>query len=111
MMVVPMFAEREQVSCTNFASTMVTLLVSNPLVPQLDLTSMRVVSSGGSPLPPAMVKRAIAVFGCQFFISYGMTECCGKISMSLLPDDCSGLRQVPSGFCLISPLVCEACGD
>ena len=79
-------------SCTNFASTMVTLLVSNPLLPQLDLSSLRVVSAGGSPLAPATVKRAIAVFGCQFFVSYGMTECCGKISMSLLPDDCSALR-------------------
>lgn len=89
-----MLAEREQVSCTNFASTMVTLLVSNPLVPQLDLSSLRIVSSGGSPLPPAMVKRAIAIFDCQFFVSYGMTECCGKISMSILPDDCSSLRFV-----------------
>ena len=75
---------------------MVTLLVSNPLVPQLDLSCLRVVSAGGSPLPPAMVKRAIATFGCQFFVSYGMTECCGKISMSILPEDCRHLRHVTS---------------
>ncbi|DBA84018.1 TPA: hypothetical protein ACH3X1_006502 [Trebouxia sp. C0004] len=83
--------ERERVSCTNFASTMVTLLVSNPLLPQLDLSCLRIASCGGSPLPPATVRRAIAAFGCPFFISYGMTECCGKISMSLLPMDCSNL--------------------
>ncbi len=65
-------------SCTNFASTMVTLLVSNPLLPQLDLSCLRIASCGGSPLPPATVRRAIAAFGCPFFISYGMTECCGK---------------------------------
>ena len=35
--------------------------------------------------------RAIAVFGCEFFLSYGMTECCGKISMSILPPH--GQRQ------------------
>ena len=79
-------------TCTNFASTMVTLLVSNPLLPQLDLSCLRIVSCGGSPLPPATVKRAIAAFGCPFFISYGMTETCGKISMSLVPRDCSHLR-------------------
>ena len=79
-------------SVTNFASTMVTLLVSNPLLPQLDLSCLRLVSSGGSPLPPATVRRAIAAFRCPFFISYGMTECCGKISMSILPKDCSHLR-------------------
>lgn len=87
-------AERERVSCTNFASTMVTLLVSNPLLPQLDLSCLRIASCGGSPLPPATVRRAIAAFGCPFFISYGMTECCGKISMSLLPKDCSNFRYV-----------------
>ena len=81
-------------SVTNFASTMVTLLVSNPLLPQLDLSCLRLVSSGGSPLPPATVRRAIAAFGCPFFISYGMTECCGKISMSILPKDCSHLRYM-----------------
>ncbi|KAL4853302.1 4-hydroxybutyrate--CoA ligase 2 [Chlorella vulgaris] len=77
--------ERERVSATNVASTMVAMLVNNPLVEQLDLTSLRVLSCGGSPQSPAVVKRAIAVFGCEFFLSYGMTECCGKISMSILP--------------------------
>ncbi len=80
-------AERERVSVTNFASTMVTVLVNNPLAPFLDLTSLRVVSCGGSPQSPAIVARAIALFGCEFFLSYGMTECCGKISMSILPGD------------------------
>merc|ERR1712078_622309 len=50
----------------------------------VDLTSLRIVSCGGSPLPPANVLTAVAHLGCQFFISYGMTETCGKISMSLL---------------------------
>lgn len=40
--------------------------------------------------------RPLQVFGCEFFISYGMTECCGKISMSILPEQLellSGGRQ------------------
>ncbi len=59
---------------------------TNPLLPLLDLTSLRLVSCGGSPQPPAVVMRCIAELGCEFFVSYGMTECCGKISMSILPD-------------------------
>jgi acyl-CoA synthetase (AMP-forming)/AMP-acid ligase II len=78
-------AERERVSVTNMASTMVAMLVSNPLGAQLDLASLRVLSCGGSPQSPAVVRRAIALLGCEFFVSYGMTECCGKISMSILP--------------------------
>jgi hypothetical protein len=33
-------------------------------------------------------------FGCEFFISYGMTECCGKISMSMLSPE---IRAKPPG--------------
>lgn len=83
--------ERERVTVTNVASTMISMLVNNPLVEQLDLTCLRVISCGGSPQSPAVVTRAIAVFGCEFFLSYGMTECCGKISMSILPEDIAGM--------------------
>jgi hypothetical protein len=38
-----------------------------------------------------MALRGMQVFGCEIFLSYGMTECCGKISMSILPEDVSGL--------------------
>lgn len=37
------------------------------------------------------VLPTMQVFGCEFFLSYGMTECCGKISMSILPEDVSHL--------------------
>ena len=79
--------ERERITVTNVASTMISMMVNNPLAEQLDLTALRVLSCGGSPQSPAVVARAIAVFGCQFFLSYGMTECCGKISMSILPPE------------------------
>ena len=79
--------EQEQVTVVNMASTMVAMLVNNPVVETLDLRSLRVLSCGGSPQSPAVLARAISVFGCEFFVSYGMTECCGKISMSILPED------------------------
>ena len=76
--------EREGVTISNVASTMVTLMVSSPWCQSLDFSSLRILSCGGSPLVPATVKKAIGTFGCEFFLSYGMTECCGKISMSIL---------------------------
>lgn len=69
-----MAAERERVSVSNLASTMVAMLVNNPLLPSLDLTSLRVLSCGGSPQTPAIVRKAIAVFGCEFFVSYGKSQ-------------------------------------
>lgn len=141
-------AERERVSAANVASTMIAMLVNNPLAEQLDLTSLRVLSCGGSPqspagvgleahmrcglgsrlpqqwqlletyaalgaapcclashpkpynlpslLPTPVVVRAIALFGCEFFLSYGMTECCGKISMSILPEGAP--QRMPGGW-------------
>ena len=83
--------EQEQVTVVNMASTMVAMLVNNPLIEILDLCSLRVLSCGGSPQTPAVIIRAISVFGCEFFSSYGMTECCGKISMSILPKNMNNL--------------------
>ncbi|QDZ21473.1 polyketide synthase [Chloropicon primus] len=79
--------EREGVTISNVASTMVTLMVSSPWCQALDFTTLRILSCGGSPLVPATVKKAIGTFGCEFFLSYGMTECCGKISMSILSEE------------------------
>lgn len=69
---------------TNLASSMVAILLRDPALPATDLSSMRMLSCGGSPLPARTVRRAIAEFGCPFFCSYGTTETSGKISISLL---------------------------
>jgi len=80
--------ERESITATNLASTMVTLLYHNPLGGSFDLSSLRIISCGGSPLGGiTAIARAVSIFGCEFFVSYGMTECCGKISMSKLSSE------------------------
>eukprot|EP00889_Picochlorum_renovo_P006747 jgi/Picre1/33777/NNA_001256.t1 len=79
--------DSECVSVANIASTMVAMMVNNPLVDVVDFTSLRLLSCGGSPISRATIMQAIALFGCEIFVSYGMTECCGKISMSILPGD------------------------
>jgi len=48
--------------------------------------NLRLFSCGGSSLSNAYIQKAINAFKCKFFVSYGMTECCGKISMSLVGD-------------------------
>lgn len=63
--------ERERVTCSNMASTMINILVNNPIANLLDFSSLRVMSCGGSPLSPATYQKAISMFGCEFFISYG----------------------------------------
>lgn len=78
--------QQERVSATNLATTMVTLLLSHPAAPSADLSSLRIVTCGGSPLPPAVARRAVAFFGCEFAQSYGawvsndplLLRCCGS---------------------------------
>ncbi len=51
------------------------------------LASLRMLSCGGSPVPADTIRRfrSAAPSDCIYFTSYGMTETCGKISMTLLP--------------------------
>jgi hypothetical protein len=77
--------EREGVTCSNVASTMLTLMVNSPAAAFFDISTLRLLSCGGSHQSPAVVRKAFSLLGCEFFISYGMTECCGKLTMSILP--------------------------
>ena len=87
--------QQEGVTVINMASTMVALMCASPVRGHVDLSALRLVSCGGSPLAATVVSRAIATFGCEFFVSYGMTECCGKISMSLLQSAQRGDEAFP----------------
>ena len=66
--------ERERVSSTNLASTMLTMLASSPALHLADTSSLRVLSCGGSPQAPAVLARAVAALGCEVFLSYGEGE-------------------------------------
>lgn len=55
--------EREGVTVTNMASTMVAIMCHNPAVVSTDMSTLRLVSCGGCPLAPAAVRRALSIFG------------------------------------------------
>jgi len=75
---------------------MLALMAGNPLAGALDLSALRILSCGGSPQSDAVVARAIALFGCEFFVSYGMT---GAFSPS--PLRCfGGRRSCPAALTL-----------
>ena len=87
--------EREGITVLNLASTMVALMTSQATaeIVHLDLSSIRVLSCGGSPITNSTVLQAVGLLCSEFFVSYGMTECCGKISVSLLESD---MRENPN---------------
>ena len=76
--------ERCKVSVTHVSATMLQSIISHSERSMYDFDSIRLISCGGSALPPVFMDEVFRVFGHRFFTSYGMTECCGKISVSRL---------------------------
>lgn len=83
----------ERITCTNLAAAAAHFLIHSPDLGTHDFSRLRILSCGGSALDAGAVARLIQIFGCEIFMSYGMTECCGKISMSLLSEEHRKLSQ------------------
>ncbi|CAM5552467.1 hypothetical protein GCM10010343_69410 [Streptomyces avidinii] len=61
-------------------------LAAHPGVTPDHFASFRVISSGGAPLPPALVERLRAAFGFYLRNGYGLTECtapCASVPVHL----------------------------
>jgi len=56
-----------------------------------DLSSVRVAVSGGSMVPPELVRRVKATVGCAFQTVYGQTECCPLITQTRSEDSTEDL--------------------
>jgi len=57
----------------------------------------------------ASIRQAFTDLGCDFFVSYGMTECCGKISISLVKEDVRAMGfDAQVDYCCTSgrPFIC-----
>ncbi|CAE6701256.1 AMP-binding protein [Paraburkholderia domus] len=66
--------------------TMVIALMEHPSRPRLDLTSLKVIMSGGTPVPAPLVVKVMQTFDCRFTITFGQTELNGVICQTF-PDD------------------------
>ncbi len=55
-------------------------MLNVPSIGDIDLSSLRLILYGGSPIPVALLTRAMAVFKCGFGQVYGMTEAHGTIT-------------------------------
>ena len=84
--------ERERVTLTNLVPTMLTAMVASPRSAGFDPSSLRMVLSGGAPITPALVRRIVDVFRCEYVQTYGMTETSPYLTLSLLGEH---LRALP----------------
>ncbi len=55
-------------------------MVQHPKIGETDLSSLRLILFGASPITEDLLRQAIAAFGCGFCQVYGMTETTGAIT-------------------------------
>ncbi|MBW1971939.1 MAG: long-chain-fatty-acid--CoA ligase [Deltaproteobacteria bacterium] len=78
--------EKEKVTLTNMIPTMLNMMVNDPTIKEHDFSSLRVMLSGGAPIAPEVVRKIMDAFRCDYIQTYGMTETCPYLTMSILKD-------------------------
>ena len=73
--------ERHRITTGLFVPTMVNMLVHHPGVEKVDLSNLETIAYGASPMPEAVILRAMEVIpNCRFHHAYGQTECAPLVS-------------------------------
>jgi long-chain acyl-CoA synthetase len=95
--------EREQCTGWSFTETVLHRLVNHPDVGKYDLSSVRTVGGGGSPVAPSLLERTRNVFPnarASLGIGYGQTECAALATLNngqeLIDHPMSVGRPVPT---------------
>ncbi|UCE73838.1 MAG: long-chain-fatty-acid--CoA ligase [Methanomassiliicoccales archaeon] len=83
--------ENHKVTLSNFIPTMLNILVNIPEVKNYDLSSLRLIMSGGAPIAKEVVRKVIKIFECEYIQTYGLTETSPFLTMSILKDEMKGL--------------------
>jgi long-chain acyl-CoA synthetase len=66
--------QNEKVTCTIFIPTMVNAVLNHPDAGKYDLSSIKRLAYGGSPMPVELLKKGLQKWGTIFSQGYGMTE-------------------------------------
>lgn len=80
--------------------TAIRMLLDHPAAPQIDYASLDSIVYGSAPIAPPLLREAMALIGCKFIQSYGMTETSGP-TVALAPKD-----HHPSGNVRMSSAGC-----
>jgi len=78
------------------APTLLDMLMVNTEMARADLSSLRVVFTGGQTVTPSFVARVEERFGAPLSIAFGMTETCGA-ALQTAPSDPDDLRRTTVG--------------
>jgi long-chain acyl-CoA synthetase len=74
--------EKEGVTTLYLVPTTIIMLLNDPDLKKYNLSSLKTIRYGASPIAPEVLKKAIEVFGNVFVQGYGLTE--GSMPLTLL---------------------------
>lgn len=77
---------RYQATFLSLVPAMIRMLLNRPDIREVDLSSVKTIGYGASPIAAADLVEAKDVFKCDFVQAYGMTESAGLATI-LLPED------------------------
>jgi len=78
--------ESEKINKLFLVPSALQAIVNHPRARQIDYSHVKYISYGASPIPLALLRECVEVFGCGFVQMYGMTETTGAI-VALPPED------------------------
>ncbi|MFC1532244.1 AMP-binding protein [Thermodesulfobacteriota bacterium] len=102
--------EEERVTHMFAAPTMLNMLMAYPDVRKYDLSSLRTIWYGSSPMPVTRIREALEIFGPVFIQGYGQTETASAITFlskedHLVGDDPVKIKRLSS--CGVPNLECD----
>lgn len=85
--------EKEGVTCTILVPTMMNFVLNHPDIDTTDLSSLRFILYGASPMPVPLLKTALEKFPCGIAQGYGMTEAAPLVTVLTEEDHVLGLSS------------------
>jgi acyl-CoA synthetase (AMP-forming)/AMP-acid ligase II len=95
MEVVRVLSEENIVVTTLVPAMIQACLVYVPDIDKRDFSNLRTIAYGASPIAEDTLRKAVAVFKCDFIQAYGMTETTAVLTMLLAEDHRRALAEKP----------------
>ncbi len=74
--------QKEKITITNMVPTMYNMLVNHQNIDKYDYKSLRLLLSGGAPMPFELARKIMETFGCEYVQTYGLTETSPYLTIS-----------------------------
>jgi long-chain acyl-CoA synthetase len=73
--------EHYRITSVVLVPTMLNMVLNHPNFDRYDLSTLKRITYGASPMPLPLLKQAMEKLGCEFFQGYGMTEVSPVLTM------------------------------